>query len=264
MKCESCGAEYRMKDEKCPFCEAENPVLAQIRREQILGNYDREARRMRDSVPEGAVKKWTGVMLVICEILAGAALLAGLVTLIWGPVRARIDYRISERWERELEELLAQGDMEGICTYMRETDISSSEMRKFHEIESVYSAYRRFMEKAEYLDSLCGNEDGGAGAEQQSREQIEDSATSMVSQGGLTLALCRQYCEDRVIWGTETLFEEYAAQVRGKMEEMGVSGQLLDWMSRSQEGWREDDRFRQAVDAVTETYTMRQRQGGEL
>ncbi len=254
MKCESCGAEYRMKDEKCPFCQSENPVLAQIRRERTLGQYDREARRMRDSVPEGAVKKWTGVLLAVCEVLAGAALLISLATLVLGPVRARIDHRISERWEQELEEMLARGDMEGICAFMRDTDVSSWEMRKFHEIDQVYSAYACFTEKAEYLDSLYGGGSGKVGVEQELRDQVEDLVTDMISRGGMTLEYCGQYCRDRVIWGTEELFEEYAAQVRGRLEELGVPGQLLDRMSRAQEGWREDDGFRQAVDMVTDIY----------
>lgn len=66
MNCENCGAEYRMKDVYCPFCLSENPVLAEIRRDQALAEYDNEARQMQSAVSQKAMKKWTGILLTIC------------------------------------------------------------------------------------------------------------------------------------------------------------------------------------------------------
>ena len=73
MICENCGGEYRMKDIKCPFCQSENPVLAEIRREQALAKFDADARQLQSAVSQKAMKKWTKLLLTVCGVLAGMA-----------------------------------------------------------------------------------------------------------------------------------------------------------------------------------------------
>lgn len=254
MKCESCGAEYRMKDVRCPFCQSENPVLAEIRKEQTLKQYDREAQRMMDAVPDMAVKKWTRLLLIICGILAGAAVLAGLVMLLWGPIKAKIDYQVHQRREQELEEMLSRRDIEGICAYMNSEYIQSYQFRKFQEIRNVHVYYGFFQDYAEYLELYIDEDFRSVHGEQEVRETAESLALSLVSYGSQVMQYCRQYSRDRIIRGNEELFEEYDRNTRSRLEQLGMPPQLLEWMSLEQENKQEDDRFRQAVDTVVNAY----------
>ena len=254
MKCESCGAEYRMKDARCPFCQSENLVLAEIRKEQTLKQFDREAQRMKDTVPDMAVKKWTRLLLAICGILVGLAFLTGLVMLAGGPLRAKIDYRIYRRREQELEELLSEGDIEGIYEYMHGGDFRTYEYLKFQEIEYVYMYYSYFQDYLEYLEVYRDAEYRGMRDERELREEIGSLTSSLVNYGSLVMQRCREYSRDRTIRGNEELFAQYDQEIRGRFQELGISGQLLEWLSLEQEDKREDELFEQAVETVTDAY----------
>lgn len=136
MICENCGGEYRMKDIKCPFCQSENPVLAEIRREQALAKFDADARQLQSAVSQKAMKKWTKLLLTVCGVLAGMALLTGIVLAIWAPVRARLNYQAHLRGQQELEELFAREDIEEIC-HILGRDKNAYNYPKFAEIWDV-------------------------------------------------------------------------------------------------------------------------------
>ncbi|MDE5891859.1 MAG: hypothetical protein K2H45_02930, partial [Acetatifactor sp.] len=141
MKCENCGAEYRMKDVCCPFCQSENPVLAELRKEQILKNYDKELQRMRNTEPDKAIRKWTWRLIAGCGILTGVALLAGIVLAICAPIKARWDYQRHQLHEQKLEEMFAEKDIKGIYRYISDKRLYGSDFPKFGEIYSAYLSY---------------------------------------------------------------------------------------------------------------------------
>lgn len=254
MRCESCGAEYRMKDVRCPFCQSENPVLAEIRREQTLEQFDREAQQMKDTVPDMAVKKWTRLLLAICGIFVGLAFVMGLIMLMGGPLKAKIDYRIYRQREQELEELLAAGDMEGIYAYMRSGDFRTYEYLKFQEIEYVYMYHGYFQDYLEYLEAYRDAEYRSMREERELREEIGNLASSLVNYGSLVMRHYRQYSRDRIIRGNEELLAQYDQEIRNQFQELGISGQLLEWLSLEQEDKQEDELFEQAVETVTDAY----------
>lgn len=258
MRCESCGADYKMKEIRCPFCQSENPVLAELRREETLREYDREAQRMENAVPDMAMKKWTRLLLTGCGILAGAAILVGFIMLLWGPLKARIDYQVHQRREQELEELLAQRDIEGICVYMSDSHFKSYQFRKFEEIRNVHVYYGFFRDYAELLESYRDELHRDASEEEKIREMAGELAHSLVTCGSQALQYCRQYSRDRIIRGNEELFKEYAQDIRSALEQLGVSPQLLEWMSLEQDNKQEDDRFQQTVNIVVDAYLCRE------
>lgn len=139
MICENCGADYRMKDSHCPFCHSENPVLAEIRKERTLSGYDEEAQKMQETVPRTAVRKWTGLMLAVCGVVAGMALVTGILVAAWGPIRAKLDYRAHLLRERELEELFAGQAIEQICQTLSR-DMDARDYPKFQEVWEVYGS----------------------------------------------------------------------------------------------------------------------------
>ena len=253
MICENCGGEYRMKDIKCPFCQSENPVLAEIRREQALAKFDADARQLQSAVSQKAMKKWTKLLLTVCGVLAGMALLTGIVLAIWAPVGARLNYQAHLRGQQELEGLFAREDIEEIC-HILGRDKNAYNYPKFAEIWDVYSAYSSFCYYAETLEQYKEEVYRERYDEARRREETEQSADRLIWYAGNTLRLCRQYGRDRVIQGNEALFEGYRDEICSRLREMGVSELLLEWMGREQDDMQEDSRFRQAVDLITEAY----------
>lgn len=254
MRCENCGAEYRMKDVSCPFCQSENPVLAEIRKEDVLKKYDREAQRMRNTVPDKTMKKWTGLLITVCVALAGLALLTGIILAIWAPIKARMDYRMHQRHEQKLEEMLAKQDIEGIYRYIYDKHIYSYDFPKFREIQYMYGSYSSYQYNREILEDYKEDTFRDAYDESRMREETEAICSKLIQYGSETMQLCRQYSRDGMIYGDEALFEEYYEEICRELREMGISDTQLEWMSTKQQNMVEDTLFRQIVDLAVEAY----------
>ena len=252
MKCENCGAEYRLGDVRCPFCGSENMVLAEVRKERVLKQYDQEARQLKDTVRQKTIKRWEKILLVICGSLAGIALLAGIVIAVLGPIRARRDYQTRERQAQEMEALLDEQGLEGLCQYIQHQNVNISEFPKFRELWYMYREYCAFQDSIEFLDEC--QELFGQDREDEMREALEERARLLTETACQTMQDCRQYSRDRVIMGTETYFEEYYELCCGWLRERGISQKLLTWMSLEQENKQKDPRFQEIVDRVADSY----------
>lgn len=254
MRCENCGAEYRMKDAYCPFCQSENLVLAEIRREDMLKQYDREAQQMRNTVPDRTMKKWTGLLVTVCVALSGVALLAGIVLAICAPIKARWDYQRHQLHEQRLEEMLALQDIEGIYDYFYDEHIHTYDFPKFGEFLYMYGSYRVYQYNIKALEDYKEDFYRDTYDESRMREETEAICGKMIQSACETLQLCREYSRDGIIYGDEAIFEEYYGKVCGELRDMGISDQQLEWMSTKQESREEDSLFGQIVDLAVETY----------
>lgn len=253
MICENCGADYRMKDLHCPYCHSENPVLAEIRKERTLSGYDEEAQKMRETVPRMAVRKWTGLMLAVCGVLAGTALVTGIIVAAWGPIRAKLDYRAHLLREQELEKLFAGQDIEQIYQILSR-DMSARDYPKFQEVWEVYASYDSYRYSLEALEQYREDSHREIYDEPKMRAEAEQWARLLIGHAGDTVRICRLYGCDRVIQGNEALFSVYREEIITDLREMGITGELLEWVSKGPKDLREDPRFQQAVDAVVDTY----------
>lgn len=253
MICENCGADYRMKDSHCPFCHSENPVLAEIRKERTLSGYDEEAQKMQETVPRTAVRKWTGLMLAVCGVVAGMALVTGILVAAWGTIRAKLDYRAHLLRERELEELFAGQAIEQICQTLSR-DMDARDYPKFQEVWEVYGSYDAYRRSLESLEQYREEFRRETYDEPTMRAEAEQWACLLIGHAGDTARLCRMYGSDRVIQGNEALFSAYREEITDDLREMGITGELLEWVSMGPKDLREDSRFRQAVDAIVDAY----------
>ena len=253
MKCENCGAEYRMKDAYCPFCQSENLVLAEIRKEDMLKKYDREAQQMKNTVPDRTMRKWTGLLVTVCVALAGMALLAGIVLAICAPIKARWDYQTHQRHEQQLEEMLAVQDIEGIYNYVYAEHIHTYDFPKFREILDLYGRYSYYQYNVKVLEDYKEDFYRDTYDESRMREETEAICGKMIQSACETLQLCRQYSSDGIFYGDEAIFEEYYGKVCEDLRDMGISDQQIEWMSTKQENGEEDSRFGQIVDLAVET-----------
>lgn len=243
-----------MKDARCPFCQSENLVLAEMHREELLKKYDREAWQMQSAVPDSAIKKWTGLLMGVCVALAGLALLTGIVLAIWAPFKARLDYRTRQRHERNLEELLVQQDMEGIYDYIYDNHLRSYSYPKFEEISRVYGSYEYYRYNRELLESYRDDDMWNGYEESRMQAQIEEGCGNLIEYAAYTLQRCRQYSRDDIIYGDEALFEEYYGELSGELQGMGLSDAQLEWLSTERKNMRDDAMFWQIVDLAVEFY----------
>ncbi|MDE5952273.1 MAG: hypothetical protein K2H12_11915, partial [Acetatifactor sp.] len=122
------------------------------------------------------------------------------------------------------------------------------------EIEYVYMYYSYFQDYLEYLEVYRDAEHRSMRDESELREEIGNLASSLVNYGSLLMRRCREYSRDRTIRGNEELFAQYDQEIRSRFQELGISGQLLEWLSLEQEDKREDELFEQAVETVTDAY----------
>lgn len=253
MICENCGAEYRMKDVYCPFCQSENPVLAEILRDEALTRYDDEAQQMEATISRKAMKKWTRIILIICGILVGLALLSGIIPAIWAPISAKLNYRSHMRREQELEEMLVRQDIEGIYQALNGDD-NVRDYPKFEEIWEVYSSYSSYQLYMEMWNQYEEETYRELYDESEVQAELQRLGDRLIWYAGRTLSHCRQYGSDRVIQGNEALFETYEKEICIQLKELGISEQLLQWLGRKQEDMEEDPRFQQAVNLLTESF----------
>lgn len=256
MRCESCGAEYKLGDMSCPFCNSENPVMADIRKERILKQYDREAQEIRNTVHQKTMKKWTKVLLIICGIVAGGAFLAGIIMSIWGTYRAKIDYQIHLQHEQKMEALLAKDDLEGIYDYMSEKSLSLYEYPKYQEIWDVYGDYRYFIRYKEELEQYPEESVIQLYSKSERKELLEDTVWNLTVCAAYVMQECRQYSCDRVVQGTEQYFEEYYEVCRSLFSRCGITDEQLAWMSLEQEKKQEDPQFGEIVNQVVSYYVQ--------
>lgn len=243
-----------MKDVYCPFCQSENLVLAEIRKEDMLKQYDREARQMRNTVPDRTMKKWTGLLVTVCVALAGVALLAGIVLAICAPIKARWDYQRHQLHELRLEEMLAIQDLEGICDYIYDEHLCSYDYPKYSEILYMYGSYRFYEYNRKVLEDYKEDFYRNTYDEFRMREETEAICSKMIQSACETMQLCRQYSRDGIIYGDEAIFEEHYVKICGELRVMGISDQQLEWMSTKQENREEDSQYGQIVDLAVETY----------
>ena len=242
-----------MKDVYCPFCQSENPVLAELCKEQILKNYDKELQRMRNTEPDKAIRKWTWRLIAGCGILAGVALLAGIVLAICAPIKARWDYQRHQLHEQKLEEMFAEKDIKGIYRYISDKRLYGSDFPKFGEIYSAYLSYTLYQSYVEKLEEYKEDSYRDRYDESGMRAETEKTCRKLIEYACEGLQLCRQYCHDSIFYGNEALLEGYYEEICEELRRLGVSDRELDWMSRKQEN-AEDSQLQQIADLIADVY----------
>ena len=95
-------------------------------------------------------------MLAVCGVVAGMALVTGILVAAWGPIRAKLDYRAHLLRERELEELFAGQAIEQIYQTLSR-DMDARDYPKFQEVWEVYGSYDAYRRSLESLSSTGRN-----------------------------------------------------------------------------------------------------------
>lgn len=144
MKCQSCGNELHIEDEKCPYCGSGNPHYRKHR--QDMHRYQKEFSTVKREVYK-KTRIFTGLTVkisVIAVLVALEFILLFMYENAWGIARTWITWEAEQNLEQHREML---DKMEKECSYI--------ELGCYYE----YNGLRYVDELAEYkvVASLCDN-----------------------------------------------------------------------------------------------------------
>lgn len=149
MKCKNCGANYRAKEEKCPYCGTTNPRGLRWKQEK----QEAEAEYARVSSEEAPLLRLRAANRVLNRVLIAEAALFALAFL--GVVAAffltdaahKAGNRLNEtKIEAEIETLYASEQFGVLYEMMDERDLFGQEHYEASQMVLLYSQYERFEE----------------------------------------------------------------------------------------------------------------------
>ena len=149
MKCKNCGANYRAKEEKCPYCGTANPRGLRWKQEKQAA----EAEYARVSSEEAPLLRLRAANRVLNRVLIAEAALFALAFL--GVIAAffltdaahKAGNRLNEtKIEAEIETLYASEQFGVLYEMMDKKDLFGQEHYEASQMVLLYSQYERFEE----------------------------------------------------------------------------------------------------------------------
>ena len=160
MICDSCGASYKLSEYYCPYCQSENPVMAEIRKEQILKGYDVEAEQMKDKIWAENLQKWTkriGIAVIGIAILAVVLAIGAAVV---GPIMAEGEAAIVKGHMEKLEKYYQAQEWESMQEYLWEDCPSDKNYEKYEQVADAYMELAYFRNEMKQMLELRDTEVG--------------------------------------------------------------------------------------------------------
>ena len=138
MVCKNCGAPAEKEQRVCPYCGAENELLAaQDQQAQLQGIFARIARLLH--LPQRAAQKASRFFARAGKWIAAVFLLLLAAALVYSAVAPRLELKKQQRTLQQLEELYAAEDYEAVLQRM----------------EQLEHGYRAVYEKYDVTAELC-------------------------------------------------------------------------------------------------------------
>lgn len=152
MKCKNCGANYRMRELRCPYCGTINPkgCIQQDLREQAQYEYDKASTKTLGQVRRRMINKVLNRTLLV-EI-AGFVLLVVVTFLCFFCHEAYLEINKHARihtMQQQMEEFYTQGQFRELHVYMQDNalfDTKYDECYEYAQMALIHSNYTRFEE----------------------------------------------------------------------------------------------------------------------
>lgn len=158
MKCKNCGANYKMRELRCPYCGTINPkgYIQQALREQAESEYDRASTKTLGQVRRRMVNKVLNRTLLV-EI-AGFVLIFLVAFLCFFGYEAYLSVRKQvkiDSMEQHMEELYTQGRFRELHVYMDKNALFDPEndvCYEYAQMALIHYDYIRFVQsRMEYF-----------------------------------------------------------------------------------------------------------------
>ncbi len=231
MICDSCGASYKLSEYYCPYCQSENPVMAEIRKEQILKGYDVEAEQMKDKIWAENLHKWTRRICIVMGVLVAFAVILLIGSSALGPIMAEGEYAVVQKHLEHLEKYYQAEDWENMQEYLWDKDCYDKNYEKYSQITDAYMELNKFRRE---LSEMLDIRDAEPGVYYYN--DLEDEFLHR-AQGVFTYAVCsmqdaRRAKNDRVILGNEDILQAFYDEVVNTMAVYDISeAELLEFIN---------------------------------
>lgn len=228
MICQNCGAEYEDDSLICPYCHSENEREAKKQKQQILGNYDREAAAIREDMenfPKRTARKWTFYLLWGVGVLFAAGILITAGILIFGQVSAESRYQAEREHLAKLESFCEAGEYDAVTEYLRAHDLWSSAYDKYKQISDVQRAYVDFEENLAQLEQIATDEYLTA---EDKEKYFEFWLEYAAEKAHKVLYYGDMFSKDRVILGNEEVLIKYYDLCADRLVKMGYTQEELE------------------------------------
>lgn len=229
MICDSCGAGYKLSEHYCPYCQSENPVMAEIRKEQILKGYDVEAERMKDKVWAENLQKWTKRIGVVVMAIAIVAVVLAIGAAVIGPVMAEGEAAIVRGHVEKLEKYYQAQEWEAMQEYLWDECSGSRSYEKYEQVADAYMELAYFRRELAQMLELRNTEAGSY--YDNLEDELLDTTKGIFTHAIYGMQDTRKGKNDRVILGNEDVLQRFYDELVGTMATYDIEEEtLLEFM----------------------------------
>lgn len=149
MKCKNCGANYKTRELKCPYCNTENLIgkIWQTERTQAELDYEAEKKKLgkilRSSYMEDRLL--TRAILILIGLYIASFLVVALIVVLSGPIEDLIFAMNKEEIEAQMEEYFNAGEYEKLDAYMEDNYVEPQDYYAYTQATLLTSYYNSYM-----------------------------------------------------------------------------------------------------------------------
>ena len=149
MKCKNCGANYKTKELKCPYCNTENLIgkIWQSERSQAELDYEEEKKKVGKTLlsPYVANRLLNRTIIILIGLYIVPLLVMTLIIMLSFPIEDLIFSINREKIEAQMEEYYEAGEYELLDIYMTENYVERKDYYKYNQVTSMQFDYNSYM-----------------------------------------------------------------------------------------------------------------------
>lgn len=216
MICTYCGAKYHKNEERCPYCNSENPKMAEKRKRTMIEALDREAKEMEQTLPKKKVKNMHKAIVIVIIGLLVLLLVGTIVGVVGSKISAKMEYTVYQRHTASLEEMFQNEDWDHFYEYMQENELWDSKYEKYGQVYDVGHYYKSYLyeEYSCYQDQLRQAKNS---REPDSVKLYKDMSLQYLGyvfeDSAYILVQTQKNVNDRVILGNEKILKAWNEEV---------------------------------------------------
>ena len=158
MKCKNCGAQYKTRELKCPYCNTENLIgkIWQTERSQAEMEYEEEKKKVGKVLfsPYMADRLLSRAIVVLIGLHIVSFLLIFIVIALSFPFQKLLFSLNKEKIEAQMEEYYQAGEYEKLDVYMEENYVESKAYYTYTQVTLMMFDYNNYMEQRLTFDAL--------------------------------------------------------------------------------------------------------------
>lgn len=148
MKCKNCGADYKTRELKCPYCQTENIIGKMWMAERSDAELEYERKR-REMGKKSSVYVFDRVLTrsIIILILAFVILFAGTFSCLFlsYKIEDALNYINRDKIEARLNEYYTKGEYEKMYAYMHDKDIDGRDYYGYMQAALLSYYYNEYL-----------------------------------------------------------------------------------------------------------------------